>query len=169
MRIEKMKIYAVISLLIVSVVFLSSCASIQKKFTRRSKPKEYRREMIVEKDFVKPYSNEYYYSNHFNMWKIWQEELIDNVAKKGNAKKRDRVVSELRYHLQGMNDLLVDEKQKDLKVHIDNMDWALQEIERGNLGSSKVKSILESSLRMIRNGFYTNKMTSFIKPDEIPL
>ena len=90
------------------VATLSGCATVKKKFKRRKKQEITRPVVYTEKEFIKPYSNAYYYASHFNMWKVWQEELIKFLD--GTAKKRKRAGVEVKNHLADMKSYLVEEK-----------------------------------------------------------
>ena len=91
-------------LAVVLVVSLSGCAAVKKKFTRKKKEQPISTVMHLEEEFVKPYSNEYYYSSHFNMWKVWHEELLKFLD--GNQKRRHRAGREVIAHLDQMKSYL---------------------------------------------------------------
>jgi len=151
------------------VATLSGCATVKKKFKRRKKQEITRPVVYTEKEFIKPYSNAYYYASHFNMWKVWQEELLKFLD--GTAKKRKRAAAEVKNHLADMKSYLVEEKAVGLQSEIDKIERAIRQLKAAAPGSnvSRIRSALERGLRRIRATYEPRDMKEFIKSDEIEL
>ncbi len=156
------------SIICITLILISfaGCASTKKKFTRNKEFKPVERQMLDQKEFVKPYSNAYYYSEHFNMWKLWQSELLKELD--GNAKKVKRSSDEILSHLNQMQSYLIESKAIELQEEIDDIAWAL-DFNSTRPGSSRVRFTLERADRVIRSKYSSNDMKDFIKSDEINL
>ncbi|MFT5206307.1 MAG: hypothetical protein ACI9CF_000042 [Candidatus Omnitrophota bacterium] len=157
-----------LKLIYVALIFslLPGCAATKKKFTRHSEFKPVERQMLNQKEFVKPYSNSYYYSEHFNMWKLWHSELIRDLD--GNAKKAKRASDEILSHLNQMKSYLIDSKAAELQEEIDDISWAI-DFNSVRRGSSRIRFTLERADRVLRSKYTSEDMKEFIKSDEIEL
>jgi len=154
-------------LIIVMVISLGGCATAKKKFVRKKKSGPAQRAMYTEKEFVKTYSNEYYYSSHFSMWKVWHDDLIGLLE--GNKKSRQRAADETLNHLYEMKKYLNEEKALELQIEIDRVQIAVGRLVGGKPNISSIRFTLEKSLRLIRSRFFTGDVKEYIKPDEIRL
>ncbi len=147
----------------------AGCATVKKKFTRKKSVQDVRPVVYTEKDYAKPYTNEYYYTNNFNMWKVWQEELVKSIG--GNAKSSKRAATEAVARLKEMQSYLEEPKFTELGEQIAQVERAATDIEMGVSDSrgGQAKFTLEKTLRLIKSGFYTDDVKPWIKKDEIVL
>lgn len=145
------------------------CATVKKKFTRKKGETEVRPVVYVEKDYAKPYTNEYYYSSNFSMWKVWHEELINSIG--GNDKRRDRAADEAVARLKEMQNYLEEPKRAELGDQIAQMERAISNIRNGVSDSSggQAKFVLDKTLRIVKADFESDDMKAWIKKDEIVL
>lgn len=145
------------------------CATVKKKFTRKSNQSEVRPVVFVEKDYVKPYTNEYYYSSNYTMWKVWHEELVNSIG--ANAKRRDRAAAEAISRLKEMLGYLEEPKRAELGEQIAQLERAVASIRNGvsDSGGGQAKFVIEKALRTIKADFYVNDVKPWIKKDEIAL
>ncbi|MBF0253781.1 MAG: hypothetical protein HQL11_01475, partial [Candidatus Omnitrophica bacterium] len=91
----KRKMFGGCLVVMLILVSMAGCSPALKRKLIRQKdiPASAQPQVYTEKEFIKPYSNEYYYVSHFNAWKVWQEELLKNLD--GNAKRNARAADEL--------------------------------------------------------------------------
>src|SRR5581483_10875843 len=101
-----MRRYSVCLLLAVLAVTMAGCETMQRKFTPKKKTPAHVASQIYfdEGEYVKKYSNAYYYKTHFTLWKSWQDDALDNLS--GNGKKVDRAAGEALNHLKEMQGYL---------------------------------------------------------------
>lgn len=145
------------------------CATVKKKFTRKKEVVDVRPVVYTEKDYVKPYTSEYYYTNNFNMWKVWHEELIRSMG--ANSKQVRRAADETVARLKEMQNYLEEPKRTELGAQIQQVERAVQSIDSG-AGTSQggqAKFILDRTLRVIKANFYADDVKAWIKKDEIVL
>lgn len=147
----------------------AGCATVKKKFTRKKNVQEVRPVVYTEKEFTKPYTNDYYYTNNFNMWKVWHEELLKTIG--GNAKSSRRAGEEAVARLKEMQTYLEEPKFTDLGVLISQVERAVTDIQNGvsDASGGQAKFTLEKTLRLIKSGYYTDDVKAWIKKDEIVL
>ena len=154
---------------IIMIAALGGCATVKKKFTRKKKQTVIRPQVYTEKEFVKPYSNHYYYASHFKLWKVWHEDLLKSLD--GNEKRRNRAAQEVMGHLVQMKVYLIEPKADEFQAEIDRIAWVVKELKGGkrSANTSRIRTTLEKSLRVVRSKYETRDMKEFIKPDEIEL
>jgi hypothetical protein len=155
-------------LLLVAVglaVNLAGCTALQKKFTRKRKPKP-KEEIFsaVRGDDVKP-SGELY-EKHYIFWVNWHKKFI---AELGESYKSDlRSTEEMISNLEDMASLLSDEKSGELRPHIDGLEKIKVIIEKRNMtkvNEIRIRRIAEREYRNIRRGFLPRKMADYIRED----
>ena len=150
---------------------VAGCATVQKKFTRKSKEPAYTPKALYfeEGTYQKKFSNDYYYKTHFTMWRSWHSELMDQLG--GNNKKVSRCAQETLSHLSEMRRYLVPEKQAELDPIIADFSKVEQKVERGvsdaEMGSVKVE--LERLQRAVNSNFYYEKVKSSLAADSVDL
>lgn len=98
-----------------SLVSLSACQTLKRKFTRKSKTEK---EEDVEEVIYEPQeypaqvmSNEEMYRNFYTFWRGWHQELVEVLAEGQNHKKQVECITEIINNLNKMKDLLVPEGQ----------------------------------------------------------
>ena len=148
----------------------AGCATVKKKFTRKTDAAPARPVVYTEKEYVKPYTNEYYYTNNFNLWKVWQEEIVKS-ADGTNAKHLKRSLDEAISRLKEMQSYLEEPKRSELGAQIDQLERAAADLGQGsaNPPGSQSKFVLDKTLRVIKANFYTDDVKPWIKKDEIVL
>ena len=145
------------------------CATVKKKFTRKKDQVETRPVVYTEKDYVKPYTNEYYYTNNFNLWKVWQEQLVQSDG--ANGKTLERAAQEAVSRLKAMQEYLEEPKKSELGEVIAQIEGATSNIDREGAAAltGQSKFVLEKTLRVIKGKFYTDDVKPWLKKDEIKL
>ena len=63
----KRAIFGIVTVVLALSVGAGGCATAKKKFTRKKAAVDTRPVVYTEKEYVKPYTNEYYYTTNFNM------------------------------------------------------------------------------------------------------
>ena len=147
----------------------AGCATVKKKFTRKSTEGPARPVVYTEKEFVKPYTNEYYYTTNFNMWKVWHEELLNSIG--SNAKHLERAASETVSRLEAMQGYLEEPKKSELEEQIRYVKEAAASVQQGSSTSpeGQARTTLERSLRLIKSKYYVDDVKPWLKKDEITL
>lgn len=147
----------------------AGCATAKKKFTRKSKSGPVRPVIFTDKEFVKPYTNEYYYTNNFNLWKVWHEELVNSIG--GNAKHLSRSADEAVARLKEMQGYLEEPKRTELGEQISQVERAAADLSRGanDAQGGQASFLLDKTYRMIKTNFYTDDVKPWIKKDDIVL
>ena len=150
----------------------SGCATLPKKFIRK-KPKPEHTPAVVyleQGPYQKKFSNEYYYKEHYTLWKTWQNETLDDL---GNNSKRLRRSSQEAYsHLEQMGKYLQPEKQTQLKPVLDEMGRFMDKFQANNYSTSEeaaMRTDLERIKRSIMRDFYYEKVKSDLLPDNVDL
>jgi hypothetical protein len=164
-----MKRWISLSLVLAMALTAGGCATVKRKFTRKSTQGPARPVVYTEKEYIKPYTNEYYYTNNFNMWKVWQEELLGAIG--GNSKHIERSGQEAVARLKEMQGYLIEPKASELGEQIAQVDGAARVLQRisSNTNAGDAKFTLEKTLRVIKSKFYTDDVKLWIKKDEIKL
>ena len=146
------------------------CATVKKKFTRKTEAVDTRPVVYTEKEYVKPYTSEYYYTNSYNLWKVWQEELIKSIAG-GNSKSSARSADEAVARLREMQNYLEEPKRAELGEQIRQIESASADVRQGISAAQmgQVKFVLDKTLRVIKTNFYTDDVKPWLKKDEIVL
>jgi hypothetical protein len=158
--------------LIAALLGLTGCGTLQKKFTRPKKTPAHAASVVYfdQGPYEKQYSNEYFYKNHYTLWKTWHEELLKDLT--GNSKKRRRSAEEAYSHLEQMGNYLQPEKRAKLKTLADILDSYRWKFERGfyspaDAGNTRVE--LEKVKRLVANDFYFDKVKNDVLPDKVDL
>ena len=103
---------------------LVGCEAFVRKFTRKPKTGDMRREemVLVPQEYKGPQmSKEELYRKYFMYWQAWQGELINAMAAGGNYKKRVDSLDEAIKNLGQLKGLLNTDKQKQLDVYLQRM------------------------------------------------
>lgn len=160
-----------ICLVLAAVVMATGCATVQKKFTRKKKEKRVVNAIFIDDGpYQKQFSNEYYYKNHYTLWKSWHDELINQLG--GNRKKVERCAQETYNHLSDLSNYLKPEKRAELKPIVEDLARIVNKIESGSYSDSDeggMRTELEKIKRLIANDFYYNKIKDELLADEIDL
>lgn len=160
-----------VSAMMIVLLALSAggCATVKKKFTRKKEETAARPVVYTEKEYVKPYTNEYYYTNNYNMWKVWHEELLNSIG--GNAKHFGRAADEAVARLKEMQGYLEEPKRSELGAQIAQVERAATDIQNGvtDAQGGQAKFTLDKALRVIKANFYTDDVKAWIKKDDIKL
>ena len=153
--------------LIAVAVSLTGCAGLQKKFTRKPKETPVQPVTYTEEQFVKPYSNKYYYTTRFTYWRTWQDELLSSLGK--NQKRQRRSLDEAISQLEQMEKYLLEPKKSELRTEIENVRSATLELDT-MMGSQAfiLRPKLEKSRRIINTNFNYEKVKDFVRKDELP-
>jgi len=155
--------WVIIALLSVS---MSGCASLQKKFTRKKEPRTVQPVIYTEKEYVKPYSNKYYYQTHHSQWRTWHSELLKSLG--GNVKRERRSISEAIGQLDQMLKYIHEPHREELASEIQNMKQieARLSVLPGHGREVNLKRKIEKSYRNINSRFSYSAMKDHLVPDE---
>jgi len=163
----KWLVFLMLGVLLMDIV---GCATITKKFKRKSKRKPIQPVVFTERSFVPEYSNKYYYKTHYTHWKTWHNEWIAYLSR--NAKRERRAAGEVLGHLDSMQKLLDETKAQELQGHID----AIQKISKRIRTTSREEQVgtetrltLNRTKRQISSNFYYEKVKEHLLPDDIDL
>ncbi|MDD5669220.1 MAG: hypothetical protein PHE58_04220 [Candidatus Omnitrophica bacterium] len=144
-----------------SVVVLSGCDTLSKKFIRKSKKEKAAVQMVLEPEvYTGPVmTREERYRQAFMFWQNWHDEFIAALIQDGNRKKQIDTSEEALKNLKAMQGQLVAGKQEILEGYIrrlrDLEDMVKQDIYGQNV--SQIRSAAERLKRDILRDFsYTD-------------
>ncbi len=156
---------ACVALVVLLAVQSAGCASLQRKFTRKTKKKTITPKFYAEgSGETRP--NLELYMTHYMYWKTWHEDIVQNAGE--NAKRDRMAVTEMIGSLADMKRYLSDEKAAELQGRIevvtDLSERALAY--RGTAaGMENLKRKLDNERARIVRGFYYKKVKDHILPD----
>jgi len=145
-----------------SVLFLmtSGCAPLRKKFTRKKKDNRGVSEKFIPIldpiDYPeKVTSSEEKYKHHYSLWKVWNKDLLQNIALDSSEKRQKYLLNQTIEQLEEMKVLLADEKLAELDKLIDGLRKVQLIYEKPSAMRSKfsVRKKIELNAKAVRNGF----------------
>ena len=154
-----------------AVVNMSGCETLKKKFTRKQNPKKVT-PVLVPQDYKGIYPNAVLYSNHFNYWRSWTEDLIDCLDTQGSNKRERLAAARAVEDLQRMQELLTAEKKEELAKYIKFYEGLQKKMELGQpdkMEASAIKSDLDSRRRVIMRKFEPSQVKAYILKEEEPI
>lgn len=153
---------------LIASFILTGCASFEKKFVRR-KPDAPVHPVVYTQEFVKPYSNRYYYKEHFVFWRGWQKELVDGFG--SNIKKERRALEEVINHLGQMANYLLPEKKILLDIKIDQLQKIQERLRtiQDRDARRDFRWEVEKIGREIEREFHYDRVADFLVSDKINL
>jgi hypothetical protein len=146
--------------ILISVIALGSfgCEPLRKKF-RREKKKEGSQSFIPVLEPIdyapKMQSPEGQYSYHYSMWQIWQKDLLDSLYENESEKQQLYLLNQIIVQLEGMNRWILEEKQKELSVLVQEVYGLLKEYDKPSpmRSMSAIQRTLERNGRKVRESF----------------
>lgn len=151
-------------MLIVSVIGLSGCEAIQKKFTRKPKKPKKGAVRFQKEDYTQGFPNDVLYNNHYLYWRNWEDELI--AALKGdNEKKHIQCAMQAYSELKRVKELLAEPKSSELEPYLKELEGIKSQVLERNLSPGKRVTIatqLASHRRRVEKHFYTKDVKDFI-------
>ncbi len=162
------KLYTAI-LISFSLICLSGCEALKKKFIRKHRGEEKEVEVVVFEPQEYPlqeFTNGELYQNHYLLWKSWKQELSESLEEGVNHKKQRENAKEMLINLEAMKILLQNDRQKGLDLFMQNAKKINEKISAGSLNSSDFSSLkndLETLEKKVRNGYSYKKIKDFIK------
>lgn len=155
----------------VIAVHLSGCETLKKKFVRKKSPTKVT-PVLVPQDYKGIYPNDVLYSNHFNYWRSWTEDLINCLDTKASNKREKLAAARAVEDLQRMQDLLTGPKKEELTKYIKFYEGVQREVELGqpdNAVASNIRNDLESRRRVIMRKFEPKEVKEYILREEEPV
>lgn len=117
----------------VSMLALTGCQPLKKKFTRK-KSTEQKDKFVPVLDPIDygelTHTADHYYSQSYNLWKVWQKDFIYNLEKNSNEKNLKFLLNKIIVELTKMRDLLVESSQEDLSKIIESYQNTVKTLER---------------------------------------
>lgn len=141
-------------IILVLCIFLTSCAGLQRKFTRNKKEEAKSAPIVTTYDYAKELRVDELYKKHFLFWKTWQSELIDRMD--DSCKKRIECYDEALENLKEMKKYLNDIKAQELEPFlsgITSIDLAIKKDRLTNSEKYKMQQLLEKTKRQIEKRF----------------
>ncbi len=154
-----------------AVVNISGCEALKKKFVRKQSTKKVT-PVLVPQDYKGIYPNAVLYSNHFNYWRSWTEDLMDCLDTQGSNKREKLAAERAVEDLQMMQSLLTAEKKEELAKYIKFYEGVQKKMELGQpekMEASSIKNDLESRRRVIMRKFEPKEVKAYILKEEEPL
>ena len=157
----------IIFLVLSSVICLFGCQALGKKFTRKPKNKDKEIEDVVFAPIEYPEtvdSKEQIYEKQYLFWRNWHSELINNIYGGASRKKQIDCINESLESLGKMEELLNEEKQKELVVYIEELNKIKEKLLNSRFISlSSIKRKLVSLERKIQGKFSYRKAKGYIR------
>lgn len=123
-------------LFVCALVFVfqaAGCESFARKFVRKPKPENIKKEEVVfapEEYKNEGVSNQDLYLRFFTFWKAWQDELIDSLEKNGNRKRQISSLNEAVKNLENILPLIAPESAGKLDYYIKQLRSLREAVER---------------------------------------
>jgi len=135
-----------------SVVVLSGCDTLSKKFIRKSKKEKAAVQMVLEPEvYTGPVmTREERYRQAFMFWQNWHDEFIMALTSDGNRKKQIDTAEEALKNLKSMQGQLVADKQESLEVYIQRL-RDLEDTLRQDMYGQNISQIRSSAERLKRD------------------
>ncbi len=155
----------------VAAMNLSGCETFKKKFTRKQSPKKVS-VVLYPQDYKGIYPNAVLYSNHFNYWRSWTEDLLDCLDTQGSNKREKLAAARAVEDLQRMQDLLTAEKKEELTKYIKFYENLKKKVDFGQPDKTEASSLrndLESRRRVIMRKFEPSEVKAYILKEEEPI
>jgi hypothetical protein len=167
---ERMKKTTTFLILAALLAGVSGCETLPKKFIRKKKEPAYRPSTVLldEGPYQKQYSNEYYYKQHFTLWRTWHSELITQLG--GNHRQVARAAQESLGHMQDMNRYLKPERQTEMAPLLEEMGKITKRIEAGTYSKTDalaMRSDIERVQRQVASNFYYDKIKQDLIEDTV--
>lgn len=158
-----------LSVIILAVLSLSlaGCETLKKKFTRPPKAHKKAPMAVVEGGAAQTYPNYILYQNHYVLWKVWQDELINSLE--GNQKKKLECAYGALSELRSMRRWLNEEGQAAVEPFILELENMARRAENTSLSFSSIKQLkndLSQHKTRIEKKFHYHKVNHWIKPDK---
>jgi len=161
----------ILSILLVGMILLTSsgCSGTwRKKFVRKKKDEDIKAPVLQPYDYEKEFTNKQSYANHFAFWKNAESELITAIKTSSSMKRVDMYASYSQKEINEIYALLIEEKQKELKPFLDQLDEITRKIKIPNYIKSHRNAILKDLGRHYRavGKFAYFFMQNYVRPDE---
>ena len=166
-----LKTIASILLIGIVAVNLSGCETLKKKFIRKKSSKKVS-PVLVPQDYRGIYPNDVLYSNHFNYWRTWTEDLINCLDTKASNKREKLAAARAVEDLERMQDLLTGDKKDELTKYIKFYEDVQRRVELGQPNdndASRMMNDLESRRRVIMRKFEPKEVKAYILKEEEPV
>ena len=117
----------------------------------------------------KIFSNDYYYTTHYTLWRTWHDELLENLG--GNDKKTGRAGDESIGNLKQMQQYLKPDKSAELQIIINDLESVIGRMDRTSRSSQvgPFRTELARIRRVVGNDFYYNKIKDSLLADKVDL
>lgn len=153
------------ALIFVLIANIYGCAQLQRKFIPKRKPKKEEYSFYHPEEY-KPGPPHKRYQKHYMLWHNWHLEL-ERADKMSHLRNVMSATEALR-HLTSMKDLLEEEKAKELKKQIDDLEAVLKRIKEKKkdvMRDVHSRRIIGKIERIIINEFSYGRMKNYIKRD----
>ena len=144
----------------VLVLTVSSCTPLRRKFTRKKKKDRGESQKFIPVlepiDYPpKIYSSLEKYKHHYSLWRVWDRDLLQTIDGNGSDKRQKYLLVQAIEKLEGMKELLTDEKKSEFTPLIDDLREVQQVYKKPVSMRNKfsIKKKIERNARKIRNGF----------------
>lgn len=152
----------------VMTLSLTACEPLRKKFSREKK-----KTVVKNTDFLpvlepidypdKNHTSEEHYKQHYSLWKIWQEELIQSLSLEQNDKRQKYLLVEVIEQLKEMQKWIVEEKSAELAGIISAVQSVEKDFDEPSLMRNvySMKQTIERAGKEIRAQFSPKIMTDY--------
>lgn len=162
----------IIKILVIFLIVLniSGCATVKRKFVRKSKDKEKETPIFYTEDFKQESPTLNTYQRCYGLWKAEEESFIEELkeAQKGAANKKALVNFAQNAHnnLIKMKDSLNETKQKELEPSIAKLEGIVNKVNKRGWNQSSATSIkaeVVSHKKFVETNFSYKKVKDSVK------
>lgn len=165
---SRMRVLAFFLCLGVLMSSAGGCAPLRRKFTRKKQKKAQQTEFIPVLDPIdypaRMVSAEERYQSHYSLWKVWQEELIQEIDHKGSDKKQRYLLAQVIVQMEEMQKWLTQEKKATLGTFIAEFQRIAQMYAEPKpmRNMLSIKKQIESNVKKIRGQFQPSAVKEFL-------
>jgi hypothetical protein len=160
----------IVAVALVSALLISAggCSGVwRKKFIKTKNTEEIDSPVLQPKEYIKEFTNQQLYANHFAFWRNAEEELINCLP--GDSQKRiDTYAAYSINELAKLKNLLVEKKAQQIEPFIRELRDVIGNIKQPNYLSSnrnKVSDCLNKHYRNVSRNFSYYNMKKYILPE----
>ena len=136
------------------------CTPLRKKFTRKKKGDDGQSAKFIPVlepvDYAEQANSPLEkYKHHYLLWKLWDKDLLQTLDRGGSDKRQQYLLDQAVLHLEEMAKILIEEKQAEFAVLINNLREVRDVYEKpvSMRNTFSIKKKIERNASVIRNKF----------------
>lgn len=168
-----MTVYKRITLIVLIFIFAlnsSGCSGPwRRKFVRKKKTEVKQEPVFHPEEYKKEFTNQQLYANHFAFWRAAESEFISCLEGRKSVNRVETYASYAVMELDKLNDLLTEDKQKELKPFMEELKEIVARIKQPDYVNSHrhfLVSISGKHYRTVSRRFSYFSIKNYIRPEE---